>query len=450
MYELGDTIVSIATPPGEGGIGIVRLSGSQALTLAGLLTHSGSPLKRSRALLFRRWTDPATKIPLDEGLMLVMPGPGSYTGEDVVELHAHGSPAVLKSLVECLSRRGARPALPGEFTYRAFRNGRLDLSQAEAVQALVASHGEASRRQAMSQLTGGLSSHLEPLEERLKSLYLQLEARLEFPEEGLPDLDLSSFTREISEARLETTKLRNSYDQGRVLRQGLIVALVGAPNVGKSSLLNALLGVDRAIVTEVAGTTRDAVEGEIFLKGVRARLFDTAGFRASGDRLEREGIRRSLAVMEEADSCLWVLDASRPQEGLSDAQARAEDPRYLFVVNKNDLAPEAPFPFPADRMIRTSCRTKEGLEALRAYLEEAASPGVIASDVVLTQERHKNEIQAAEEALGRLEKMVQAGETREKWAEELKTAALAVGRVRGRNLPEDAFEEIFRTFCVGK
>jgi tRNA modification GTPase len=305
MYELGDIIVAVATAPGEGGVGIVRLSGAGAIAMATRVYSGSRPIPQRRAFLHGTFCDPTNGETLDEGLLLVMPGPHSYTGEDVVEFHTHGSPAVLARLTALLVQLGARPALPGEFTYRAFRNGRLDLPQAEAVQALVSAHGEAARRQALRQLSGGLSVHLEPLEEKLKSLYVQLEARLEFSEDGLPPLDVPAYASAVSDCRETLKKLLDSYTQGRVLRDGLVVALVGAPNVGKSSLLNALLGSDRAIVMPQPGTTRDVVEGEMRLGGQRVRLFDTAGLRASQDPIEEEGVKRSRRVIEEADLVFW-------------------------------------------------------------------------------------------------------------------------------------------------
>jgi tRNA modification GTPase len=455
MYQLEDTICAIATPAGVGGIGIVRVSGPRAFEISSRLFPFPQPLEKKRHLLLGKFTDPRDGEFLDEGLLLVMPGPHSYTAEDVVEFHAHGSPALLSKLLEILTFLGARLAEPGEFTYRAFVHGRLELTQAEAVEDLVSAQGDADRRQALKQLTGGLASHLEPLEESLKSLYLKIEARLEFSDDGIPPLDEAKFKEELSAVRKQLLKLLQSYSQGKVIKDGLCVAIVGPPNVGKSSLLNSLLGTGRAIVTPVAGTTRDVVEGDIQLKGVKIRLFDTAGIRPTQNEVEEEGVRRSLKVIEEADMILWMADASAPQESLKQAKQTglsSENTWYLF--NKTDLAkdqkPWANTGLPEKSCFGLSCKTQEGLDELLEKLENLVQTNITDGDVILTSQRHQKEVQTAYEALGKLEALMKEKRPYELWAEELKEAALAIGRIRGRNLPAAAFEEIFSRFCVGK
>ena len=455
MYQLEDTIAAIATPAGVGGIGIVRLSGEKAFSIAGRILISSKPLDRKRQIFFGKFQNPASREILDEGLLLLMPKPHSYTSEDVVEFHAHGSPAVLEKLMEVLAAEGARPAEPGEFTYRAFMNGRLDLTQAEAVEALVGAQGEAARRQALRQLTGGLAAHLEPLEESLKSLYLKIEARLEFSEDGIPPLDLEKFTKEAAEVGAELEKLLQSYQQGKVIREGLAVAIVGPPNAGKSSLLNALLGAQRAIVTPLPGTTRDVVEGEIRLKGVRVRLFDTAGIREAQNVVEVEGIRRSRQVIEEADILFWVIDASNPKESLEEVRKNPlPSDRTWFLFNKKDLVktgrPWEGTGLNPEKCLFLSCQTQEGLSGVVEKMEALVKAPMAGEDVVLTSLRHLQETHKALEALDRLKGLMAAKEPYELWAEELREAALAVGRIRGRNLPAAAFEDIFTKFCIGK
>ncbi len=455
MYELNDTIVAIATPAGIGGLGIVRLSGGKALEIARQLFVSPHPLPSKRQMLFGKFKNPHTGETLDEGLLLIMPHPHSYTAEDVVEFHAHGSPALLAQLVELLVGQGARAAAAGEFTYRAFVNGRLDLTQAEAVESLVSAHGDAARRQALRQLTGGLSAHLEPMEEALKALYLKIEARLEFSEDGIPPLDLEKFGKELAGVESGLEELSRSYQQGKVIREGLTVALVGPPNAGKSSLLNALLGSNRAIVTPLAGTTRDVVEGEIRHKGVRVRLFDTAGIREAKNVVEAEGIRRSRQVIEEADVIFWLLDASNPQEsleGLKNHHLPSE--RTWFLFNKKDLTRDESSwknsGLDPERCLSLSCQTGEGLPQVVEKIESLIQTPLGGEDVVLTSARHHQELQKALTSLGNLKKLMAAYQTYEFWAEELREAAMAVGRIRGRNLPATAFEDIFTKFCIGK
>jgi tRNA modification GTPase len=458
MYQLDDTIGAIATPAGAGGIGIIRVSGDKALEVTRKLFPAEKPLEKKRQLLLGKFQDPQTAEWLDEGLLLVMPGPHSYTSEDVVEFHAHGSPSLLSRLMEILVSLGVRPAEPGEFTYRAFLHGRLDLTQAEAVEALVSAQGEAARRQALRQLTGGLASALEPLEESLKSLYLKIEARLEFSEDGIHPLDRAEFEKEVERTLAELQKLMKSYRQGKVIREGLNVALVGPPNVGKSSLLNALLGSDRAIVTALAGTTRDVVEGEIRLKGVSVRLFDTAGIRETSGVVEAEGVRRSRQVIEEADVVFWLIDASLPQESLNELKtASLPLERTWYLFNKMDLMKNTESlkwvkdsRLDSSRCLNLSCQTKEGLPDVLGKIEELIQAPTGGENVVLTSIRHRQEIEKACQALKNLQGLIAAKQSYELWAEELKEATLAIGHIRGRNLPAAAFEEIFSKFCIGK
>jgi tRNA modification GTPase len=449
MYELQDTITAIATPTGVGGIGIIRLSGGKAFDIAQKLLPEAKPFEKRRQILFTAFCHPQTGESLDEGLLLIMPAPKSYTTEDVVEFHVHGSPLLLEKIIEVLAELGARLAHPGEFTYRAFIHGRLDLTQAEAVESLVSAQGDASRRQALRHLTGGLASHLEPMEEFLKSLYLKVEARLEFADDGIPPLDQMKFEKEVAEVRNELQKLLDSYQQGKVLREGL-------PNVGKSSLLNTLLGTQRAIVTPLAGTTRDVVEGDIRLKGVRVRFFDTAGLRDAENVVEVEGIRRSRQVMEEADLIFWLIDASNPAESLVELKTSSLPAnRVWYLFNKVDLVTDKEpwkkiLQLPTEKCLSFSCTTQEGLFRVFGVVEGFIQTPAGGEDVVITAARHRQEVEKALAALNNLQTLMKTLQPFELWAEELKTAALAIGHIRGKDLPAKAFEDIFNKFCVGK
>ena len=451
MYQTGDTIVAISTAPGMGAIGIVRLSGPKAFEYSASLFQSSQKLEPKRQMHHGKFVEPQNHEPLDDGMLLWMKGPQSATGEDTAECQVHGSSAVLSRLMETFVALGARPAEPGEFTYRAFQNGKMDLTQAEAVQALVASRGEQERKQALRQLTGGLTAFLEPIEEKIKDLYLQIEARLEFPEDGIPNLSKDVFKKTVQDCGRALRQLLDSYARGLVLKDGLTVALVGAPNVGKSSLLNALLGIPRAIVTHLPGTTRDVIEGELQLSGLKVRLFDTAGIRETTEQIEVEGVRRTRQTMEEADLILWVLDSSRPEEGLQEAIEKMGTDNVWFIFNKSDLASQTgKNPFPTDRTFTLSCLNGKGIDGLIQKLGQWALRPEWEAGVVLLQERHQSEIRKAVDALANLESLIQKNESLEIWAEETKDALLAVGRVRGKNLGKDAFEDIFSRFCIGK
>jgi tRNA modification GTPase len=457
MHPTTETICAIATPPGMGAVGIVRLSGPKAFEIAGKIFRAEPSLQRERAMRYGIFADPKTDELIDEGLVLAMPSPHSYTAEDVVEFHAHGNPGLLGRLLDAMMDQGALPAGPGEFTYRAVMNGRLDLPQAEAVQSLIAAQGDAARRESLRQLTGGLAAHLEPLENALQELHKQVEARIEFPEDGIAPLDRTRFEGDLARAGEDLVELAASYRKGKVLTEGMKIAIVGPPNAGKSSLLNALVGRDRAIVSPQPGTTRDVVEGEILVAGVRVRLFDTAGLREASHEVEEEGVRRSRAVIREADHVFWVLDAVDPVGGIQEAQGAGLDPdRTWYLFNKVDLLMDPDswkkeMGLLADgRCLPISCKEGLGLPELWEVLESVVGGAVVGGEVVLLSARHRREIEEAVKALVRLGEIMETGETMDLWAEEIKRATQAIGRIRGRDLPAAAFDSIFADFCIGK
>ena len=473
MISLDDTIAAIATPVGEGGIGIVRLSGPDAANILERLFVPASPLPagrpQPRALHYGHVVDPSSGQVVDEVLAAYMPAPATYTRQDVVEIDGHGGIVALRRILGLCLRQGARLAEAGEFTARAFLNGRLDLAQAEAVLDVVRSRTETSLQAAVDQLGGRLSGHLRPLRARLVDALAYTEASLDFAEDEIPPRDIGQALAETA-AGLE--HLLAEAERGIVYRQGVRVAIVGRPNVGKSSLLNRLLRTNRAIVTDVPGTTRDTLEETLNLQGIPVVLVDTAGIQAEPeDPVERLGVERSRAALAQADLALLVVDASQPLADADEAIAGLVRGRPAIVVlNKIDLpayagtaydgtaydetandgtAGDGLLPAPA---VRISALSGEGLDALeQALVETVLSGQVTASEApMVTNPRHKEALEraldhvlAAGEAHGR-------GELPELLAIDLSAAVQALGEITGQAAGEDLIEAIFANFCVGK
>ena len=431
MFSTSDTIVAIATPPGRGAIGVVRLSGPDAAAIArGLLTRRGD-------LEPRRATFTRTKA-CDQVVVTYFPSPRSYTGEDVIELSGHGSPVVMRAIVQCAAARGARLAEPGEFTFRAFLNGRIDLTQAEAVADLIDAVTPLQARAAFDQLEGTLTRAIGEIGDLLFDLVARLEASVDFPEEGYHFVEPQAIGDRIEVILDRIRALLRRAATGRLLREGLQVTIVGKPNVGKSSLFNALVGSARAIVTDVPGTTRDLVTEVVDLEGLRVTLVDTAGLRDTTDRVEAEGVARSMRALDVADLVLVVVDDEREVAGVGR--------RHLIVQNKCDLGRPR-------RGIPVSARTGEGLDDLRSAIVEALDVDLARDRPDITNVRH---IGLIEEARGALERAKEAaGCGRGSMPEEfvladLQAARRALEEVTGRRAPEDLLAHIFSRFCVGK
>lgn len=452
-----DTIVAPATPPGEGGIGIVRLSGPSAenLLCAAFRSRTAPSTLASHHLYHGRLCRPDGTA-VDEVLAVIMRAPHSYTGEDVAEIHCHGGSQVLRGTLDLFLAAGARLARPGEFTQRAFLNGRLDLAQAEAVSALIGARSEQAARTALGQLEGRLSRQLHLFTNGLRELLLLIEAHIDFPDDDLGSLDLRAVAGRASTVHSEMLTLLSTFDTGRALREGVSVLILGRPNVGKSSLLNALLGEARAIVTEIPGTTRDTVEEQLILGGIPLRLVDTAGVRDSADPIEQEGVRRAKAKAEAADLVLLVIDASQPLTG-EDRMAIALAPpeRTLLVRNKCDL------PLHGDlgaldgfaRQLAISAKGGAGLSDLQAAVVTFFSGGaadVLEGGVVLTERRHREALRGAVDALERFLAAGAVGEPLECLAMELREALAALGQITGETTPDVILEQIFSRFCIGK
>jgi tRNA modification GTPase len=448
---LSDTIFALATAPGRAAVAVVRISGPGA---GGLLVALGGepPEPRRAAVMTLRGAGGET---LDQALVLWFPGPRSFTGEDVAELHLHGGAAVVDAVSGALAALGARPAEPGEFTRRAFQNGKMDLAQAEAVADLVDAESEAQRRQALAQLGGALGQRHEDWRERILDILALLEAEIDFPDEEVPE-GIASTARPLIEALAEDfASALSDAARGERVRDGFRVAIVGAPNAGKSSLLNRLLGRDAAIVTEIAGTTRDVIEAPLHLAGYKVLLADTAGLRATDELVEREGVRRARAWAEAADLRLLVVDAGSEAEAWREAaeSARAGD---LLVLNKVDrgvaaAGEEAARWAAAEGLdVRNAVALQpDGVEDVRAALTERVVARLSGGEFpAATRLRHRALLQDALEALQRAAAALRAGP--ELAAAEVRLAGQALGRVTGAVDNEQVLDRVFASFCIGK
>ena len=447
MTAATDTIVAIATAPGAGGVGMLRVSGPKAAQIAQSL---GCPALRPRHAHYARFRDAAGEA-LDDGIALYFPGPRSFTGEDVVELQGHGSPVVLQQLVARCITLGARQARPGEFSERAFLNGKLDLAQAEAIADLIAASDGRAARAARRSLDGVFSRRVEDAAEQLVLLRIHVEAAIDFADEPLDTLGGEQVRSGLAEALRAMVQLRADAERGRRLRDGLHAVLVGPPNAGKSSLLNALAGSERAIVTDIAGTTRDTLRETIRIDGLELTLVDTAGLREGGDAIEREGMRRARAEMQRTDLAIVVVDARDPQAGREAiGDAILDVPQQLWIHNKSDLLAEIP-PTADPSVVHVSAATGLGLEQLHIRLRELASGG--AGDSVegefSARARH---VEAITLAIGHAERAESelAHEHLELAAEELRLAHEALGEITGRMSADDLLGRIFSSFCIGK
>ena len=457
MFNTDDTIVAIATPPGRGGIGVVRLSGPNAQSIAGALLSRRAGLKARTATLatLTRAAGDDDAEQIDQVLATFFPSPASYTGDDVVELSAHGSPVVLEAIVEAAMRSGARLAEPGEFTFRGFLNGRIDLVQAEAVADLVDSVTPLQARLAYDQLEGTLSTEIRAIDTTLFDLIASLEASLDFPEEGYHFIDRQKTVTAIADINARISGLLAGGRRGRVIREGRQVVIIGSPNTGKSSIFNGLVGAGRAIVTAVAGTTRDLVTETIDVRGVPVRLVDTAGIRETGDAVEVEGVLRARSALAVADLSLLVFDRSRPFDS-SDVQLLTETSscRRLLVVNKVDLPlvwASDPFTAVSSRIVEASATTEGGLEALREALTvELAAEEPRRDSPAITNTRHLDLLERARCELERAGQAVSREVSEEFVLADLQQARAILEEITGQRTTEDLLQHIFSRFCIGK
>ncbi|MEW6232778.1 MAG: tRNA uridine-5-carboxymethylaminomethyl(34) synthesis GTPase MnmE [Chloroflexota bacterium] len=455
MYK--DTIAAISTPMGEGGIGIVRLSGPEAAMILRQVfrrsTKKGA-LEPYR-LCYGHVVEPASGDVVDEALAVFMPSPHTYTREDVVEINCHGGIVPLRRTLELVLRLGARLANPGEFTLRAFLNGRLSLDQAEAVLDIVQAKTQVGLRLAMEQLGGRLSAQVRPIRQEIMGVLAYLTASIDFAEDEIPEQDIEA---PVKNARAALQQLIANADAGIIYRQGLRTAIVGAPNVGKSSLLNALLRTSRAIVTPIPGTTRDTLEETLNLRGIPLCLVDTAGIVQTDELVEKLGVERSRLAIDQADLILLVVDGNRPPaQADREIAALIGNRPAILVINKSDLFP-APSPpevgdlLPDRPTVSISALTGQGLVALEEAIESLIFSGkAIASDALaVTSARHKEALQRAEERLAAAETSIQQGLPADFVSIDLTAALNSLGEITGETVTEELLETIFSRFCVGK
>jgi len=480
-----DTICAIATPMGEGGVGIVRVSGHHAIAIASKIVQPRNKSSLKQLASHRLYlsdvlssdhtkTQYSDSFPLDEALVVVMKHPHSYTGEDVVEIQTHGGPLILQSTCEALIRHGARMAEPGEFTKRAFLNGRLDLIQAEAVLDTIQATTASSLRSAQSLLRGTLTQEVGQMREELIQALAHLEASMDFVEEDISFIQTEQLVRVFQHTQATLRRLIDTFEEGRIVREGIKATIIGRPNVGKSSLLNALLKMDRAIVSPVPGTTRDVIEETVNVAGLQMRLLDTAGLRHTEDLIEEEGMRRTREAVEEADLILLLIDGSveLSDEDRSLIQNHAKD-RCLIIINKSDLPSKVQDPENfelapwienisqvdqkkrkggEEPFVRISAKNEMGLDVLKdtirsCFLKSDFEPG---QTPMVTRLRHKTALTQARDSIQQAQSSIEAGMDGECIALDMRGALDSLGEITGVVSTEDILDRIFRDFCIGK
>lgn len=448
----GETIAAVATPPGEGGVAVIRISGKDALAIAEKVFSGPIRAYKTHTAHFGKIRDGAGNT-VDEVLALVMLGTRSYTGEDTVEIHCHGGSLITRRVLDTILQAGARAAQPGEFTFKAFINGKLDLAQAEAVQSLIGAKNDLAVKMAEQQLQGKISHQISSFQKKLTDIAAILEAWVDFPEEDLEFATMDEVIDALHETKQKMQQLAATFHDGKIVSHGIALCLAGPPNVGKSSLMNALLGKQRAIVTDIPGTTRDILEEEMKLGNLHFRLIDTAGIRETHEVVEKEGIRRSREAMQHADLILLVLDASTelcPEAHALIASAPKE--KTLLVWNKIDL-PSAKIPH-VDLPFTLCVSAKEGigLEFLREEIDRIIwRKGPPAKDeIVITNSRHHQALTNAIDALQTLIEGLKTGVSPEFVASDMRKVLSELGTIIGTNITEDILSAIFSKFCIGK
>jgi tRNA modification GTPase len=446
-----DTIAALATPPGRGGVGIIRVSGTRAGEIAAIiLGHTPAP----RQAEYLSFLDAAGQ-PMDTGLALYFPTPNSFTGEDVLELHGHGGPVVMDMLLQRCLALGARPARPGEFSQRAFLNEKMDLAQAEAVADLIDSASAQAARLAVRSLQGAFSQRVHALVEALTELRIYVESAIDFPEEEIDFLGDGQVQARLSAVMTSLAETQAAAQQGNLMREGMTVVIAGRPNAGKSTLLNALAGRETAIVTDIPGTTRDILREHIQLDGLPLHIIDTAGLRDSEDAVEQEGMRRAWAEIEGADHILLLHDASQAfaeQEQQLLARLAEAGPAITVVQNKADLLTGEAVPVKAKdtQEIVLSAQTGAGLEVLRDHLKACVGYQAGGEGQFMARRRHLQALETAQQLLENGQQQLQAHAAGELLAEDLRQAQQALGQITGEVSADELLGKIFSSFCIGK
>jgi tRNA modification GTPase len=448
------TIVAVATPQGYGGIGVIRISGAESLALLGrLLKDGGAESFVPNQAQFNQIINPETGTIIDETIITYFKAPHSFTGEDVIEISCHGSPVVLSEVLRLLTSFGAELAQPGEFSMRAFLNQRIDLTQAEAINDLIHSQTAFQARIAARQLRGELSKQLQPVKSGLIDLIVHFESTVEFVEDDLDPLDLDRFLSRIDSFIESLSRLSSSYGVGRIIRSGIKLALIGRPNVGKSSIFNALLGRDRAIVTHIPGTTRDALSESLSLNGIPINLIDTAGIRETEDLVEKIGVERTKSTISEADYIIAVVEATSLE--VDEPELLANFPIDLYVINKCDLGisiSREELKSERAKILTVSALTGEGIDQLRDTIHRELVSGELINNesAIITNERHYNALEQTIDALRKAKQDLADGFTEEVALTNLHHALRSLGLITGETLIADIINQIFSTFCIGK
>lgn len=451
-YQPNETIAAIATPSGEGGIAIIRISGSRSLEIADKIFSGPVHQFKSHTAHFGLIRNEKGER-VDEVLLLVMLGKRSFTGEDTVEIHCHGGSLIARRVLETVLATGIRSALPGEFSFKAYINGKIDLAQAEAIQELISAKNEMALNAASEQLQGSLSTKIQSFQKRLTTIAAILEAWVDFPEEGLEFATIEDTCSSLEIICEDIEKLAASFHDGRIIHDGISICLIGSPNVGKSSLMNALLDKDRAIVSPIPGTTRDVVEDHLRLNGFNIKLIDTAGIRKSTDVIEQEGMRRSKEAMNKADLILLVLDASREmdQEEILLMQSLPVS-KALVIWNKIDIAnhsiPAVEFP----HLVKISAKRKIGLEDLGSLIDHVIWKNGMPDreEVLITNVRHKEALVSAAASCRKVIEGLTKNVSPEFISLDMRQALAELGKIIGVDVSEDVLSAIFSLFCIGK